>query len=909
MPVENCIVAIGPEGGSRPAGVGFLVTKRHVVTCAHVVNVCVGREKESRESKPDRTVKVAFVADEGTQPLLARVEREDQWLPPSLPGAKSILSDIAILTLERNAPQRAISARLRTRNSLENKRFSVLGFPDTWSNGQSQTGTIGKPILTGRYELLEGDHERQRPFVRLGFSGSPVMCESTTNTGVVGVVGMVVAARATPQEGTAYMMPGQQLRDFLSGLEGVDVCNGVLDDFPHIKLVNSYLKNTVLKTRTGPLFDVRLRRLADADAIAQLFRQDPQDTYDRYAVTPDELLDATDPPLLLVQSPGGAGKSNFLVTLVESAISKGMVPFFLDAAKSNEKMDVTSGNLKALLKSFGVGGGIEDFCSARDEVGIGKIVVLLDRLNENPLRANEILQAIIDAVVHEGSGISVVVTDRVKDRLGSIAPLELATVLPLPREEMAKHLGYKPEGTNAKLLATPFFLEMQLPAGELEGGSGPPTRADMFKEFFRRHAGITKTELPKLAASAFAVYERCKKTVIPMTPWTKTMDLPDELKQQVLDGAMLQYKPENATENVVEFRHQLLHDFLAGIHLAYNEERFWRAPNFDIATLGTQSFDAIEFAAEQLETKATPFLIQVYDWNWLGVLEAVRNLDAGRHGGESPVSPEFKDALYFLNAVRLFDCFEDSRKRTKGIIADVKTTAGHYLESARSFEDLREKVITSYMPKEPYFKEWKDLFLRNDKEPVSIRDLSVLWRDPFMSWTAASVFRKLLLDSTVPDFLQMVYNLVLRTGGDRPEAVGTRWRFVHLLGVVKSAGASDFLWSVTENSNEDKYVRSGAVRSYIENATLAEPRAVRQRMLTRVAEWIRDTQQIPSSVSRQLRTSARLATDSARDGWHSDYISILEAGVKHAESKKDAQDEQAWKQKKDEIGALIAENH
>jgi len=37
---------------------------------------------------------------------------------------------------------------------------------------------------------------------------------------------------------------------------------------------------------------------------------------------------------------------------------------------------------------------------------------------------------------------------------------------------------------------------------------------------------------------------------------------------EIITGAMLEYAGAKKPEKVVEFRHQLLHDFLAGTHLA-----------------------------------------------------------------------------------------------------------------------------------------------------------------------------------------------------------------------------------------------------------------------------------------------------------------------------------------------------
>jgi hypothetical protein len=897
MPIEDCIVAIGPTGG-EPVGVGFLVGDRHILTCAHVLNAAVGAEKYSQD-KPSQPVAVAFLANASQGPLAGAVEREEHWRPPVRNGV-AVKSDMAILTLAGSPPKEAEKAPMRERYPLTGAPFWATGFPSGWSNGQGQSGSIGQFIF-GRYELLEGIDKR--PFVRAGFSGSPVRVESSLNKGAVGVVGMVVAARTEEEEKTAYMVPAEALREFVSSLPGVDICNGIIDDFPHIRGVERHFQDTTLKTRTGPAFDLRIVACDSLEAIAQLFRSDPERAYGTKAMTADSLLTGNNARLLLVQSPGGAGKSNFLVAVVKSAISKGMVPFLLDATKGRDADDTTDPSVEKFFESFTVAGGAEEFEAAREKIGKERVVVLLDRLNENPEQASTILKAITRIGESKASGITVIIADRVKDR-GEIPSLQRATVLPLPLTEIANHLGHSPVGTNAKLLAMPFFLEMQLRGGDQSAEAAQLIRSEMFKKFFAAHAGVTDSTLSQLAESAFNAYKECRRTVLPATKWIVMMEkagIPDESRQRILDGTMLQYKVKT-TGDVVEFRHQLFHDFLAGTYLANCDESFWRSPNFDAVTLDAQSFDGIEFAAEQLGAKATGFLIQAYDWNWFGVLESVRNLDAGRHGGESHISAEFKDALYFLNAMRLFDVFEDSRRRTRSILADVQTTGGFDIDSVHDIKTLRQTVATSYAPADAYFKDWKELFLRD--EPVLVEDLDVLWSDPLMSWTATSVFRKRPLGQDVPEFLRRYYVLVRNTGGDRPEAVGARWRIVHLLGIANEKETSEFLWSVADNLKEHKNVRAGAIRSYIESAALTTSTDVRAEMLARIANWLRTSPNIPGSITRQLRTSARLATDYARDQWDAGYLKILEAGVERAKTSGDIEEQQAWERRRDEISAL-----
>jgi hypothetical protein len=365
----------------------------------------------------------------------------------------------------------------------------------------------------------------------------------------------------------------------------------------------------------------------------------------------------------------------------------------------------------------------------------------------------------------------------------------------------------------------------------------------------------------------------------------------------------LQYKPDNAAEDLVEFRHQLLHDFLSGTHIKLSDENLWRAQLFDAATLDAQSFDAIEFATEQLGSKADEFLKQVYDWNYVAVLESIRNLDAGRHGGQSPVSWELKDAVYCLNAVRFSDRFAHTRRRIESIIEDLKPTSKLDLATARTFKELRERVRVSYLPSTEYFKEWKRLFLKDDA--VALPDFNELWRDPLMSWTAANVFRRLEWKAAVADALQTTYYAVLKSGADRPEAIGARWRIVHLLGACPTVDVLSFLWNVTQSTSEDKWVRAGAARSLIEALSLLEPRTERENVLRSVAQWLLSEAKIPGPVLDELRQTAILAAgESTPQGWREDYKCVLEAGAMHARSQKSAEQEQAWRRRMEELSGI-----
>jgi hypothetical protein len=895
MPLDNSIVAIGPEGGGPPKGAGFLITPHHVLTCAHVVNASTGNDLYSVEM-PSETLRVVFVGG-SAESYTARVAEKAHWFPPLPEGTVGGAADMAVLTLEKEAPVGTGKSALRIYGDLPRRKFRTSGFPTRWDNAQGQEGSVGTLVVGGKYELLPGNDPRG--FVRQGFSGAPVIFKSSMSQRDV-VIGMVVATRSKEEEKTAYMIPVEQLSMIVASLDDVDIDYCIVEDFPHITLVRKYLRETV-RLWTGKSFDLRISPVNSSDEIAELFRQDPQEEYAKQAIKPPQVLESQTLSMLLLQSPGGAGKSNFLASLVECAVAKDMVPFFLDGTLPVK--DRSEWTLAGLVDDLTVGGGWSDL----EKVGANRAVVLLDRLNQNPQQAKAQLDAVRKAVRTEKSGLRVVVADRPNERGSDIYPLTRATILPLPIRELRDQLKREPYQSEAKLLAIPFFLGMRIRRGL--GSDAVLTRTQMFKEFFKVHAKVDEEKrLAILSAAAFEAYDTYRSTAIPTKEWKKSLENRQFSAQaiaEIVSGAMLEYRHKKTGEFVVEFRHQLLHDFLAGNHIAQADEKFWREPAFEAASLDEQSYDAIELAAEQLGSvgKTDVFLKEVYDWNWGGVLECVRNLDAGRHGGKSPVSPEFKDALYCLNIVRLFDLFQHTRTRARSITAGMKPSFGADITSATSFDDLRDKVSDSYHPTGDDYQRWKDLFLLKTP-PATVKDLDYLWTDPFISWTATNVFRKLGISGAIPDILQSFYKAIKNTALDAPEGKGARWRIVHLLGVAKEAAARDFVWSVLVDSSEDKNVRSGAVRSYLEIAILTPMRDARQKILKRLEDWLINCQEIiPTPVLGQIRT-IRPADEFVPEGWHADSLRVLQAGVNRAKLIKDLDEEQAWTGKVKEIEEL-----
>ncbi len=184
----------------RPVGVGVLLGPRHVVTCAHVVNVALGLDERS-QPRPDGVIRVRLPLVDG-EPLRARVAR---WVPPPTAGAAG--DDIAGLELLDPAPAGAVPARLVVNQPPAGRSVRVFGYPGVPPRPDGAwvlTAVVGR-VGGGRLQLESGVDAALR--VQPGFSGGPVW------DGELGrVLGLVSAASARANERDSYAIEADRLR-------------------------------------------------------------------------------------------------------------------------------------------------------------------------------------------------------------------------------------------------------------------------------------------------------------------------------------------------------------------------------------------------------------------------------------------------------------------------------------------------------------------------------------------------------------------------------------------------------------------------------------------------------------------------------------------------------------------------
>ncbi|MFI6639875.1 trypsin-like peptidase domain-containing protein [Streptomyces sp. NPDC050504] len=183
-PAWHVRVECGPE-----VGAGFLVSERHVLTCAHVVRY-------------DDGATVALANSGRPEPLSARVVARGTWQRETDPG------DVAVLELD--APVSGVpAARFADPGDAyarAGRDLVAYGFPVGFDEGAlAKYRPFAGQLIADEWVHLEAVSGHGQPLAE-GFSGSAAVIEGT---GLV--AGMVTSIAADPGVRTGRMLPVQVL--------------------------------------------------------------------------------------------------------------------------------------------------------------------------------------------------------------------------------------------------------------------------------------------------------------------------------------------------------------------------------------------------------------------------------------------------------------------------------------------------------------------------------------------------------------------------------------------------------------------------------------------------------------------------------------------------------------------------
>ena len=196
----------------KHAGMGALVDRRHVITCAHVVNVAIGEAKKS-DPKPTQSIGIVFPLSVDRSIVTGQVV---EWYPV---GGQSV-SDVAVVELSTDAPADVgITVFGLINRPLDGDELSVFGTPGGQTLGVrvatrfvGPTSAVKVQIGRSRKNTPIAGEENKDIFIQGGFSGAFVW-----NFVHQTAVGMVTSFHGAIQD-VAYMIPTTTLAKAWSGL-------------------------------------------------------------------------------------------------------------------------------------------------------------------------------------------------------------------------------------------------------------------------------------------------------------------------------------------------------------------------------------------------------------------------------------------------------------------------------------------------------------------------------------------------------------------------------------------------------------------------------------------------------------------------------------------------------------------
>ncbi len=199
---QNGVARILRAGNLQgPVGVGIVVGRNRVLTCAHVVNQALFGTMDG-QAHPVGTVDLMFPLLGGDGRILRG--RVTTWYPES----EDFRSDIAVITLNEDVPVEVGSVTFVDERLELDVDVRIFGFRQSDRRGNIITATHRGGIADGTAQLDSGAEVGVS--VEPGFSGSAVWCTTRKK-----VAGMIVRANSTPGEQFAYMVPSSTLRNIL----------------------------------------------------------------------------------------------------------------------------------------------------------------------------------------------------------------------------------------------------------------------------------------------------------------------------------------------------------------------------------------------------------------------------------------------------------------------------------------------------------------------------------------------------------------------------------------------------------------------------------------------------------------------------------------------------------------------
>jgi hypothetical protein len=196
------------------AGTGVLVTHTLILTCAHVVNIALGRSGTESQDRPkaDSVVTIRFNGAPGRSSKALIHSAPDAWSGP--PAQRAAGADLCVVQLTEEPPAGATPARIRIQQFTSDFRALASGYPDDWNNAASSPqidigpcNVLGQAGFFWLVRASDGSRlaatitkSRSAGLIYSGFSGGPLERDGY-------LVGLLARAREEMVAASAYAIP------------------------------------------------------------------------------------------------------------------------------------------------------------------------------------------------------------------------------------------------------------------------------------------------------------------------------------------------------------------------------------------------------------------------------------------------------------------------------------------------------------------------------------------------------------------------------------------------------------------------------------------------------------------------------------------------------------------------------
>ncbi len=560
----------------------------------------------------------------------------------------------------------------------------------------------------------------------------------------------------------------------------------------------------------GPQLHVPLRKYKSFDQI--LSSPDDGDPIEDFA---EHVLSSG---ATLLHGAGGSGKSVLLHHMTIILIEREVIPIIVDLsalrtleAEAEDTVRIPPAHLLKRMLSLVVPRPIGTEALSDLE---GQAVLILDGFNElsnnpedDPIQKR--ILACLQTVRADHPDLKVIVADRFHPRPEANAfGYGRLSVRPLEVTEVAKLIPNYDSLAEAtkEILRVPFFLSLWLLRGKEEHHATHMNKAEMLKDALTKRAKLDDASLEKLGVVMYEAYRSGSQYFRP-----ESIKFADS--KLLAAGFLIVQKSASGSEQLCRFSHQLLHDYLAGLHVA-KENVPWDEDTFDALSLRAQSLETIQLTLEQVPIlRREEFLSRVYDWNYTSALLCLAEEErlALSHG----VTEEIRTAIIASIAEKQFDSFPHSRALNIRALGQLpKTLREPFLRTGTKTEKEIRDYVRTLQSRSQWFVTWQSLFARLAGGTIEAYDLQyVVDENPLIGWAAASLIRRSIFEKRI---LERLLGILIGLGNGRANR-SKRWRIISVLGASDEPEALIELFQRL-TTDEYRWVRYGAMRSVIEIA-------------------------------------------------------------------------------------------